>query len=95
MALLAAVLAILAALLAGASWVAGAWIYARASGGPTWRLAVALVSWPFQRGAIDVELARAQINKALVAFFAMLMLAVAATSVATNIARFSRQAING
>ncbi|MCC6779007.1 MAG: hypothetical protein IT537_20665 [Hyphomicrobiales bacterium] len=60
-------------------------------------LAVALVIWPFALGGLANAAAaqRDKINKALVAFLACLMLAAAATSVATNLARVSRQAVNG
>jgi hypothetical protein len=105
MALLATILAIVALAGAIASWGMGAWFYARArrreaagDARPTGRdLVIALVTWPFARGALAGAAAaeRDKINKALVAFFACLMLAVAATSVATNLARVSRQAVNG
>ncbi len=103
MALLATILGILALAGAVASWVIGAWFYARArrsaaaggAGASGRGLVVALATWPFARGALAVAADRDNINKALVAFFACLMLAVAATSVATNLARVSRQAING
>ena len=70
-----------------ASWIAGAVFSARTGSGP-----LAVIAWPFAIGRIrraGGEPAR-QVNKALVAFLACLMVAVAATSVATNLARVSR-----
>jgi hypothetical protein len=91
------------AALAGAlaSWIVGAVSYARGLRG----LAVrgdagaasplpwlAVVGWPFAlkrlQGAAAEHAART--NKALVAFFACLLVAAAATSVATNLHRISR-----
>jgi hypothetical protein len=98
MAQLAFIVAFLA--LAGAlvSWLAGAWFYARTlrelgseRGRP--RLAwLAVVAWPFATGRIKGAAAAhaANVNKALVAVLAFLMIALAATSVATNLARVSR-----
>jgi hypothetical protein len=89
-----------------ASWVAGAWFYLRTLRGlaaerGTTRLTgravvvavlVAMVSWPFALARLKGAAAwqAAQVNKALVAFLACSTLAVAATSVATNLARVSR-----
>ena len=102
MALFAAIVAILALAGALASWIAGGWFYARtlralaAEGGrprlaPPARIA-AVVAWPFALGRLKgVPPAHAaSVNKALVAFLACLMVAAAATSVATNLARVSR-----
>jgi hypothetical protein len=86
--------------LAGAltSWIMGAWFFAqtlrllaadRERPGPAW---LAIVGWPFALGRLKGAAAAhaAKINKSLVAFFACLMVAIAATSVATNLARVSR-----
>jgi hypothetical protein len=85
-----------------ASWVAGAWFYVRtlralaAEGGPTpltWgAMVVAILAWPFALARLKGAAAAhaAPVNKALVAFLACSTLAVAATSVATNLARVSR-----
>jgi hypothetical protein len=86
--------------LAGAltSWIAGAWFYARslralaAEQGQTRLAWLAVVAWPFALGRLKGAAAAhaAKVNKALVAFFACLMVAAAATSVASNLARVSR-----
>jgi hypothetical protein len=82
-----------------ASWIAGAWFYAQslralaAEGGPARRLTwLAIVAWPLALGRLQGAAAAhaANVNKALVAFFACLIVAFAATSVATNLARVSR-----
>jgi hypothetical protein len=87
--------------LAGAlvSWIIGAWLYARtlravevergSKGAATW---LAVVVWPLARGRLDDAAAAhaSKVNKALVAFLACVMVAAAATSVATNLARVSR-----
>jgi hypothetical protein len=102
MAQLAFIVLYLALVGALASWAAGAWFYLRtlralaAEGGPmrlTWRaVVVAVLAWPFAlarlKGAATGQ--AAHVNKALVAFLACSTLAVAATSVATNLARVSR-----
>jgi hypothetical protein len=98
MALFASIVAYLAFAGAVASWVIGAWFYARtlrvlAAEGQQAPLAwLAIVAWPFALGRLKGAAAvhAAKVNKALVAFLACLMLAVAATSVATNLARVSR-----
>jgi hypothetical protein len=102
MALFAAIVAFLALAGALASWIAGGWFYARtlrvlATEPGHARLAAsarmaAVVAWPFALGRLKgVPTAYvAPLNKALVAFFACLMVAAAATSVATNLARVSR-----
>ena len=80
-----------------ASWIAGAWYYVQTlhaiSATPERGLMLrAVVAWPFVLGRLKGEAAEhsAKVNKALVAFFACLMIAVAAFSVATNLARVSR-----
>jgi hypothetical protein len=117
MALFASIVAFLAFAGALASWIVGAWFYARTlralaaergqtrlsacsgevgTGSPTRTCAtqewLAIVAWPFALGRLKGAAAAhaAKVNKALVAFLACLMLAVAATSVATNLARVSR-----
>jgi hypothetical protein len=107
MAELASIVAALAVAGALASWIAGAGFYVQtlrtlAAGRGQVRLTwlavvVAAIAWPFARGRLAGATAAraAQVNKALVAFLACLMLAAAATSVATNLARVSRQAANG
>jgi hypothetical protein len=97
MAELAHIISILAIVGAFACWIAGATFYLRAlralsgqqDARPRW---LALVAWPFARSRLHGAAANhaAKVNKALVAFFACLMVAVAATSVATNLARLSR-----
>jgi hypothetical protein len=102
MALLAFI--VLGLALAGAlvSWIAGAWFYARTLSALaaerertrlTWlAIVVAMVSWPFALGRLKGAAAAhaTKVNKSLVAFFACLMVAAAATSVATNLARVAR-----
>jgi len=98
MALFASIVVYLALAGAIASWIVGAWFYARTlrALGPEHgrtRLAwLAIAAWPFALGRLKGAAAAqaAKVNKALVAFLACLMLAVAATSVATNLARVSR-----
>jgi hypothetical protein len=81
-----------------ASWIAGAWFFARTlhalhDGREQPRLIWMLVAaWPFAVARLKGGAAAhaAKVNKALVAFLACLIVAVAATSVATNLARISR-----
>ncbi len=81
-----------------ASWLIGAWSYVQTlraiSAEPEQRglMLRAIVSWPFVLGRLKGAAAEhtAKVNKALVAFFACLMIAIAAFSVATNLARISR-----
>jgi hypothetical protein len=80
-----------------ACWIAGAWYYAHTLGTlaerDERRLAwLAIAAWPFATGRIRGAGAAdaAKVNKALVAFLACLMIAMAATSVATNLGRVSR-----
>ena len=103
MARVASIVAVLAAAGAIASWIVGAWFYVRTmralavgreQAHASW---LAVIGWPFAiarlEGAAGSD--RTNVNKALVAFLACLMVAAAATSVATNLARVSRQAANG
>jgi hypothetical protein len=84
-----------------ASWIVGAWFYGqtlralaaeRGQAPVSWlAMIAATVVWPFALGRVKGAAAHAgAINKALVAVLACLTLAVAATSVATNLARVSR-----
>jgi hypothetical protein len=97
MSTVATIVAVLAVAGAVASWIAGVVFYIRtlraaSDQGPraqTWK---AVVAWPFfsrQATGAAAEHA-AKVNKALVAFFTCLMIAVAATSLATNLSRLSR-----
>ncbi len=102
MVLFASIVACLAFAGAAASWGMGAWFHARAlrkrsaerrQSYAAWlTVVIAMVSWPFAPGGPEGAAAAhaAKANKALVAFFACLTIAVAATSVATNLARVSR-----
>jgi hypothetical protein len=96
MAVFAFMVAGLAFLGALASFVAGAWFYANTlrtlAGAPSHRTWLAIATWPFATAQIKGAAAApaAKVNKALVAFLACLMVAFAATSVATNLARVSR-----
>jgi hypothetical protein len=95
MAQLAFIVVYLALAGAIASWIAGGWFYMR-----TLRALAnerelpwfAVVAWPFALGRLKgaATVHAAKVNKALVAFLACLTVAVAATSVATNLARVSR-----
>src|SRR5262245_12945019 len=96
---LAAVVAYLALMGALVSWIVGAWFYAgtlramaggeEGKGAATW---LAVVAWPLARGRLRGAAAEhaSKVNKALVAFLACILVAAAATSVATNLARVSR-----
>jgi hypothetical protein len=92
----AAIVAFLALAGAIASWIAGAWLYAAIvrdladrPGALNW---LAVAGWPFAMGRLRgaAPPRTAQVHKALIAFFACLTVAVAATSVATNLARVPR-----
>jgi hypothetical protein len=80
------------------SWFVGAWHYVqtlRAISAEPGQVGIMLraVAWPFGLGRRLKGASAAQyskLNKSLVAFFACLMVAVAAISVATNLARISR-----
>jgi hypothetical protein len=95
MSLFAAIVAGLALAGAIASWVAGAWFYAaivRDLADQRRLNWLAVAAWPFALGRLKgaAPLRTAQVHKALIAFFACLTVAVAATSVATNLARVPR-----
>jgi len=53
---------------------------------------LSIVAWPFAAGRMRGAPAQhaATVNKAMVAFFACVMVALAATSVTTNLSRYSR-----
>jgi hypothetical protein len=80
-----------------ASWIVGAVYYARtlrALAGSAQRglMLRAIFAWPFAVGRLQGDAAEhaSKVNKALVAFFACLIIAASAVSVATNLARVSR-----
>lgn len=79
-----------------ASWLVGATYYVRAlramSQEQRGLLLRAIVAWPFALGRLHGDAAdhAATVNKALVAFFACLVVAVSAISLATNLARVPR-----
>jgi hypothetical protein len=95
MVVVAIIVAGLAFLGALACWIAGAWFYLstlRLIGNDRRLMWLAVLAWPFAtrrlEGTAAVEAAK--VNKALVAFLACLTVGLAATSVATNLARVSR-----
>jgi hypothetical protein len=81
-----------------ASWIVGAVYYVRtlraisSLNEPSGLLLKAIVAWPFAIGRLRGEAAAsaATVNKALIAFFVCLMVAMSAISVATNLARVAR-----
>jgi hypothetical protein len=78
-----------------ASWIAGAVFYARtlrALGGGRSLDWLAVVAWPFAVSRIKGAAAEpaAQVNKALVAFMACLLIGVAAFSASANLHRFAK-----
>jgi hypothetical protein len=97
MAHLALIVGILAFAGAIVSWIADAVFYLRTlralSTPQQPRLKwLAVVTWPFARARLqgDASVYSGKVNKALVAFFTCLTVAVAATSAATNLSRLSR-----
>jgi hypothetical protein len=95
MAQVAAFVSVLAVLGAVASWIAGAVFYRRSlqTVPRQPRLGwLAIAAWPFARSRLqDAASEQAgRVNKALVAFFTCVMIAAAATSLATNLSRLSR-----
>jgi fucose 4-O-acetylase-like acetyltransferase len=96
MATLATIVAVAALIGAIASWIAGAVFFVRTHALSSERngkqMLFAAVAWPFasRRMTGDAALHSAKVNKALVAFFTCLMIAAAATSLATNLSRLSR-----
>ncbi len=88
--------AVLAVVGAAVSWVAGVVYYLRTlqslSGPKAGQLRwLAVVAWPFVLKRLSGAAAEdaTKVNKALVAFFTCIMLAIAAISVATNLSRVS------
>jgi hypothetical protein len=80
-----------------ASWVVGAVYYIKtlreiSQSEQRSLLLRAIVAWPFTLSRLRGEAATtaAIVNKALIAFFVCLMVAISAISVATNLARVSR-----
>jgi hypothetical protein len=80
-----------------ASWVVGAVFYIKtlraiSQGQQRGLLLRAIVAWPFTLGRLrgGAAATAANVNKALIAFFVCLMVAISAISVATNLARVSR-----
>jgi hypothetical protein len=78
------------------SWIVGAVYFVRTlsaigQDGRGSRL-LAIVAWPFATGRLKGAAAgyASVVNKALVAFMACIMLAIAATAVATNLARIAK-----
>ena len=97
MATLATIVAVAALFGAIASWIAGAMFFVRtqralSSERNGKQMLFAAVAWPFasRRMTGDAALHAANVNKALVAFFTCLMIAAAATSLATNLSRVLR-----
>ncbi len=81
------ILAYLAFAGAIASWIAGAVFCARAGAG--W---IAFIAWPFAIARIRAAGgdAAVQVNKALVAFIACMLIGVAAFSASANLHRFAK-----
>ncbi|HZO45197.1 MAG TPA: hypothetical protein VFB68_04855 [Xanthobacteraceae bacterium] len=87
----------LAAAGAFASWIVGAVFYVKTlqaiSNDPQQRglMSRAIFSWMFTVGRLkgDASIHASTVNKALVAFLACVIVAVAAISIATNLARIS------
>ena len=98
MATMATVLAVIAAIGAVTSWIAGAIFYARTlatladQGASASLRCLAIIAWPFAVARLQGAAAghAAKVNKALVAFFACLLVAAAATAAATNLQRFAK-----
>jgi len=84
---LSTILAYLAFAGAVASWIVGAVVCARAGANP-----LAVIAWPFAVGRIRAAGGEpaAQINKALVAFIACMLVGIAAFSASANLHRFAK-----
>jgi hypothetical protein len=84
---LSTILAYLAFAGAVASWIAGAVVCARAGAGP-----LGVIAWPFAIGRIRAAGGEpaAQVNKALVAFVACMLVGLAAFSASANLHRFAK-----
>ena len=81
------ILAYLAFAGAVASWIAGALVCARAGAGP-----LAVIAWPLAIGRIRAAGGEpaSQVNKALVAFIACMLVGIAAFSASANLHRFAK-----
>jgi hypothetical protein len=92
MSTIAAAVAVLALIGAIASWISGAVFCLRSFPPPrkTHQVLLAVLAWPFVPRTGEGADQSAGRNKALVAFFTCVMIAVAATSLATNLSRLSR-----
>jgi len=84
---LSTILAYLAFAGAVASWIAGAIVCARAGAGP-----LAVIAWPFAIGRIRAAGGEpaTQVNKALVAFVACMLVGLAAFSASANLHRIAK-----
>jgi hypothetical protein len=84
---LSTILAYLAFAGAAASWIAGAIVCARAGASP-----LAVIAWPFAIGRIRAAGGEpaVQVNKALVAFVACMLVGLAAFSASANLHRFAK-----
>jgi len=92
---LSTILAVLGFAGALASWIAGAVFCARAlvaQGGNRALLLLTPIAWPFWLSRIrrGSEAAAAQLNKALVAFIACMLLGTAAYAASANLSRFAK-----
>ena len=92
MAQAATIVTVLAVAGAIASWIAGAVFYLRELPAQPRLKWLVVAAWPFAVGRIRGAAAEqaSKVNKAMVAFFTCLMIAIAATSLATNLSRLSR-----
>jgi hypothetical protein len=96
MSTLATIVAVLAVIGAVVSWGFGAVNFVRTlqtlGKGDRKLMWYAMVAWPFVSRQMTGEAAAysSKVNKALVAFFTCLMIAVTAISLATNLSRISR-----
>ena len=98
MATIATALAVIAVVGALASWIVGAIFYARtlatlaSKDAPTRMRWLIVAGWPFAVARLQGAAAEpaAKVNKALVAFITCVMVAAAATAVATNLQRIAK-----
>ncbi len=94
MAMVATVLAALGVAGAVASWIVAVIFYVRtlAAIGDSHTRWLAVVAWPFTARKLEGVAAEdaARVNKAFVVFFVCILVAIAATSVATNLHRIAR-----
>jgi hypothetical protein len=94
---MAIVLAVIAAIGALTSWIAGAIFYVRTLAtlpherAPASLRWLVVIAWPFAVARLQGAAAdhAARVNKALVAFIACLLVAAAAVAAATNLQRFA------